>query len=165
MAVNMPEGKLEEVSKETFSPPKPQKSRSRLFLEEAHLEKLQSAPATLSFRNITYTVPNSLGDKDLILLDNVSGFAMPGRITAIMGITGAGKTTLLDVLSGRKPGATGEIYANEHPKTDETWSRLTGYVEQFDSHSSNVTVREAVQFSGLMRLDRERWTTGIEGEW
>ncbi len=164
-AVNTPNGNLEEISVETIAHHRspslngPQK-------EKASVVGWQSTPATLSFRNISYSVSSSFGDKDLVLLNNVSGFTKAGRMTAIMGISGAGKTTLLDVLSGRKTGGTitGEIFINGYPKTAETWSRMVGYVEQFDSHSAYVTVREAVQFSGLMRLDRKRCTTSIEGE-
>ncbi len=122
----------------------------------------------LSFRNVVYTVPNTSGGEDVKLLNNVSGFAMPGRLTAIMGESGAGKTTLLDVLSNRKTGGTiaGDICINGYPKPDrKTWSRNIGYVEQFDALSSTLTVREVVQFSALMRLNREIWTEGIEGEW
>ncbi len=130
-----------------------------------HETQHEPIPTNLSFQNVTYTVPNVLGGKDLVLINNVSGFAKCGHLTAIMGTSGAGKTTLLDVLAGRKTGGTitGDICANGYPSNSETWSKLIGYVEQFDSHSAYVTVREAVQFSGLMRLDRELWTTGVEG--
>lgn len=37
------------------------------------------------------------------LLDNVSGKALPGRITAIMGPSGAGKTSLLNILARQLP--------------------------------------------------------------
>ena len=50
----------------------------------------------LAFKGVTYTV----NGKDL--LEDVSGFAKAGELTALMGASGAGKTTLLDVLAGRK---------------------------------------------------------------
>ena len=36
-----------------------------------------------------------------VILDNVSGSAMPGQFLSIIGASGAGKTTLLNYLSGR----------------------------------------------------------------
>ncbi|KAE9300694.1 hypothetical protein PF001_g14819 [Phytophthora fragariae] len=41
------------------------------------------------------------------LLKGVTGYALPGTMTALMGSTGAGKTTLMDVLAGRKSGKGG----------------------------------------------------------
>ena len=36
-----------------------------------------------------------------VILDSVSGFALPGQFVSIIGASGAGKTTLLNYLSGR----------------------------------------------------------------
>ena len=69
-----------------------------------------------------------------------------------------GKTTLLDVLAGRKSGGvTGNITLNGHPKEDRAFTRIAGYVEQVDIHSPVVTVREAVDFSAIMRLQENEW--------
>lgn len=74
-------------------------------------------------------------------------------MVALMGPSGAGKSTLLDVLANKKTGGTmkGEILVNGKPR-DETFSRLTGYVEQTDSHDIFCTVRQAVEFSAMLRL-------------
>lgn len=65
-----------------------------------------------------------------VLLSNVSGFAKPSTMTALMGSSGAGKTTLLDVLAGRKTlgRITGDILINGYPKVQETFARIAGYV-------------------------------------
>ena len=39
--------------------------------------------------------------QDKTIIDNISGYAKPGGITAIMGESGAGKTSLLNILSFR----------------------------------------------------------------
>ena len=67
--------------------------------------------------------------------------------------TPSGKSTLLDVLAGKKTSGhiNGEILVNGRPK-DETFTRIAGYVEQNDSHNPMSTVREAIAFSGRMRL-------------
>ena len=46
-------------------------------------------PDIFSWRNVSYTVPISGGTRKL--LDNVSGYVAPGKLTALMGESGAGK--------------------------------------------------------------------------
>lgn len=43
----------------------------------------------------------------------------------------------MDVLAGRKTQGVlhGELTVNGHPKVQETWARVVGYVEQTDVHS------------------------------
>ncbi|CAK4683438.1 unnamed protein product [Aphanomyces euteiches] len=109
---------------------------------------------TLAFRNLGYAVPNpKKGEPDLQLLQGVSGYALPGTITALMGSTGAGKTTLMDVIAGRKKAGqiTGEILLNGYPATDLALQRCTGYCEQMDIHSDGATFREALTFSAMLR--------------
>eukprot|EP00644_Phytophthora_capsici_P000509 jgi/Phyca11/5171/fgenesh1_pm.PHYCAscaffold_4_\ len=60
-------------------------------------------PVTIAFNNLWYSVPDPTDPKKTIdLLQGISGYALPGTITALMGSSGAGKTTLMDVLAGRK---------------------------------------------------------------
>ncbi|OQS03893.1 ATP-binding Cassette (ABC) Superfamily [Thraustotheca clavata] len=111
-------------------------------------------PVTLAFENLWYSVPNpTKGEPDLQLLKGISGYALPGTITALMGSSGAGKTTLMDVIAGRKTGGKieGSIYLNGYPATDLAIRRATGYCEQVDIHSVAATFREAFQFSALLR--------------
>ena len=72
-----------------------------------------------------------------LLLQGITGWAEPGKLTALMGGSGAGKTTLMDCIAGRKTIGciTGDISVNGHPKVQATWSRVMGYVEQMDVHS------------------------------
>ncbi|CAK4186142.1 unnamed protein product [Aphanomyces euteiches] len=115
-------------------------------------------PVTLSFRNLGYAVPNpKKGEPDLQLINGVSGYALPGTITALMGSTGAGKTTLMDVIAGRKKAGkiTGEILLNGYPATDLALQRCTGYCEQMDIHSDSATFREALTFSAMLRQPSE----------
>lgn len=96
-------------------------------------------------------------DRDKVLLRGISGYALPGRMTALMGASGAGKTTLLDVLSSRKNSGRmgGSITLNGHPKEERTFNRIAAYVEQTDLHAPLTTVREAVSFSAALRLPPE----------
>jgi ABC-type multidrug transport system ATPase subunit/ABC-type multidrug transport system permease subunit len=90
------------------------------------------------------------------LLNNVSGIARPGTMTALMGPSGAGKTTLLDVLAGRKISGKveGDIRVNGNPQEKNTFLRISGYVEQFDSNCAEITVEESLMFSAEMRLPK-----------
>ena len=99
-------------------------------------------------------IKNGVLEKKLQLLQDVSGVFRPGVLTALMGITGAGKTTLLDVLAGRKTGGyiEGTIRIEGYPKKQETFSRISGYCEQNDIHSPNMTVHDSLQFSAWLRL-------------
>ena len=93
----------------------------------------------------------------LQLLQEVTGAFRPGVLTALMGVSGAGKTTLMDVLAGRKTGGyiEGDIRISGYPKKQETFSRISGYCEQNDIHSPNVTVKESLIYSAWLRLPKD----------
>ncbi|CAI5534888.1 unnamed protein product [Closterium sp. Naga37s-1] len=122
-------------------------------------------PLTLSFHNVNYYVdmPAELKDKAappgqrLQLLHNVSSVFRPGVLTALMGVSGAGKTTLMDVLAGRKTGGyiEGDIRVSGYPKVQETFLRVSGYCEQVDIHTPQVTVHESLLYSAWLRLPEE----------
>ncbi|GIL86027.1 hypothetical protein Vretifemale_14307 [Volvox reticuliferus] len=92
----------------------------------------------------------------LQLLSGITGYNEPGVLLALMGGSGAGKTTLMDVIAGRKTIGEigGTITVNGHQADPRAWSRVMGYVEQFDIHSPGQTVEEALQFSARLRLPR-----------
>lgn len=96
-------------------------------------------------------------EKKLRLLYDVTGSLRPGVLTALMGVSGAGKTTLLDVLAGRNTTGyiDGEIKIGGYPKVQETFARVSGYCEQTDIHSPQITVEESVIFSAWLRLAPE----------
>ncbi|KAK9065385.1 hypothetical protein SSX86_016768 [Deinandra increscens subsp. villosa] len=122
-------------------------------------------PLSMSFDNINYYVNIPLESKEegaaednkLQLLKEVSGAFRPGVLTALMGISGAGKTTLMDVLSGRKTGGyiEGDIRISGFPKVQQTFTRISGYCEQNDIHSPQVTVYESLVFSAFLRLPKD----------
>ena len=116
-------------------------------------------PMIVTFQNIEYTVEleEHMGGGFKKLLHGINGFALPGRMIALMGASGAGKTTLLDVLACRKNSGevSGTITLNGHPKEDDSFSRITCYVEQQDMHMAYTTVREALEFSANLRLPED----------
>ena len=61
----------------------------------------------------------------------------------------------MDVLALRKSSGEieGEVKLNGHLQEDISFRRCTGYVEQFDVQSAELTIRETVQFSAKLRLE------------
>lgn len=114
------------------------------------------APVTVAFQELWYSVPDPSNPKQSIdLLKGITGYALPGSVTALMGSSGAGKTTLMDVIAGRKTGGKirGKILLNGYEANDLAIRRCTGYCEQMDIHSEASTIREALTFSAFLRQD------------
>ncbi|RFU75353.1 brefeldin a resistance [Trichoderma arundinaceum] len=110
--------------------------------------------AVFTFRNINYTIPYEKGERQL--LQDVQGYVRPGKLTALMGASGAGKTTLLNALAQRLRFGTvsGEFLVDGRP-LPRSFQRATGFAEQMDIHEPTSTVREALQFSALLRQPKE----------
>lgn len=117
-------------------------------------ESLMRNSSVFTWRNLSYIVKTPSGDRTL--LDNVHGYVKPGMLGALMGSSGAGKTTLLDVLAQRKTEGTihGEILVDGRP-LPVSFQRSAGYCEQLDVHEPFTTVREALEFSALLRQSRD----------
>ncbi|KAK6265196.1 hypothetical protein QUC31_016033 [Theobroma cacao] len=118
-------------------------------------------PLTVTFQDVQYYVDTPLEmrergfkHKRLQLLSDITGAFRPGVLTALMGVSGAGKTTLMDVLSGRKTGGIieGEIRIGGYLKVQDTFARVSGYCEQNDIHSPQITVEESLVYSAWLRL-------------
>ncbi|KAI8586359.1 ABC-2 type transporter-domain-containing protein [Geranomyces variabilis] len=111
---------------------------------------LQQQTAIFHWENVCYDI--TIKGEDRRILDNVAGWVKPGTLTALMGVSGAGKTTLLDCLATRVTMGvvSGEMLVDGKPR-DASFQRKTGYVQQQDLHLETTTVREALNFSALMR--------------
>ncbi|XP_057969768.1 pleiotropic drug resistance protein 1-like [Malania oleifera] len=140
-------------------------ARTEAIAEASHNKKkgmvLPFAPHSITFDEIRYSVdmPQEMKNQGVLedrleLLKGISGAFRPGVLTALMGVSGAGKTTLMDVLAGRKTGGyiDGNITISGYPKKQETFARISGYCEQNDIHSPQVTVYEALVYSAWLRL-------------
>lgn len=76
-------------------------------------------------------------------------------VVALMGASGAGKTTLLNTLSQRqKIGIVSGDMLVDGRQLDTEFQRGTGFCEQMDLHDGTATIREALEFSAILRQDR-----------
>ncbi|KAF7927775.1 uncharacterized protein EAE98_006157 [Botrytis deweyae] len=114
------------------------------------ITKIQRQTSTFQWKGICLDIKT--GDGTRRILDHVDGWVKPGTLTALMGPTEAGKTSLLDVLASRSNVGVvyGETFVDGCIK-DISFQRKVGYVQQKDLHLSTMTVREALQFSAIMR--------------
>ena len=110
--------------------------------------------SVFTYQNVNYTIPFEKGERQL--LRDVDGFVRPGKLTALMGASGAGKTTLLNTLAQRINFGTvsGDFLVDGRP-LPRSFQRATGFAEQQDVHEPTQTVREALQFSALLRQSKE----------
>lgn len=112
--------------------------------------KLQKQEGIFQWQDVCYDI--KIKKEPRRLLDHVDGWVKPGTLTALMGASGAGKTTLLDVLANRVTMGvvSGDMFVNGEQR-DNSFQRKTGYVQQQDVHLQTSTVREALEFSALLR--------------
>ncbi|KAI0035475.1 ABC-2 type transporter-domain-containing protein [Vararia minispora EC-137] len=123
--------------------------------EEGALREAEKMNDVFTWRHLEYEVPVGHGEMRR-LLDDVSGYVAPGRLTALMGESGAGKTTLLNVLAQRQTTGIvrGERLVNGRPLPPD-FQAQTGYCQQMDTHLAELTVRESLLFSAKLRQPPE----------
>ncbi|KAI9823558.1 MAG: hypothetical protein M1819_001165 [Sarea resinae] len=121
--------------------------------EEKALGEITKSESVFTWSNIEYTVPYQGGQRKL--LNKVNGFAKPGLMVALMGASGAGKTTLLNTLAQRQTTGVvaGDMLVDGRPLGTE-FQRGTGFCEQMDLHDGTSTIREALEFSAILRQER-----------
>ncbi|KAI1503807.1 ABC-2 type transporter-domain-containing protein [Biscogniauxia marginata] len=131
---------------------KPGDSPSTTQKQRETMEQLTNSESIFTWRDVEYTVPYLGGERKL--LNKVNGYAKPGVMVALMGASGAGKTTLLNTLAQRQRTGviTGEMFVDGRPLSPE-FQRNTGFCLQGDLHDGTQTIREAIEFSALLRQE------------
>lgn len=122
---------------------------------------------SLTWENITLYAPTKdtgggnffsrkkLNTEKIKLLNNVSGVATSGTLTAIMGPSGAGKTTLLATISQRTSGdMNGKIKLNGRLIDKNLMRRISGFVSQHDLAFEGLTVKEHLEFMARLKMDK-----------
>lgn len=120
---------------------------------DEHNSKTAESDSVITWQDVNFSVPYEGGQRQL--LNNVHGYAKPGVMIALMGASGAGKTTLLNTLSQRQRiGVVSGTFLEDGRPLGTEFQRMTGFVEQQDLHDRTATVREAIEFSAILRQER-----------
>lgn len=101
--------------------------------------------AALVFKDVCVTLNKNE------ILKKVYGMAKVGQMLAVMGPSGAGKSTLLNTLTGRISVTSGHVTLNDQP-VNRHLRRKISYVMQQDVFYPNLTLRETLTFTTLLRL-------------
>jgi len=100
------------------------------------------------------------------LLDDVSFTVFSGEVVAVVGPSGAGKTTLLNAIAGIAPADQGDVLfdgTNFHRLLDSDRSAV-GIVPQDDVVHAELTVEEALYYSGRLRFPSDTRRKDVRGE-
>ena len=129
------------------------RSSSSSAMTEDPVNQIAPSRSVFTFENVEYTVPYQGGTRKI--LNRVNGYVKPGMMVALMGASGAGKTTLLNTLAHRqKTGVVGGDFLVDGRPLGVEFQRGTGFCEQMDLHDASATIREALEFSAVLRQDR-----------
>ena len=136
-------------------------AKARMSLDGSIIIADLSPRITITFHHLSkvITVPAKMIDPmskektiERTLLDQISGQVHPGQLTALMGPSGSGKTTLLNILAARKlNGVTGNIWINNQ-RYEKSMKRRFAYVLQEDIFFENLTVKQQLRYTALLRL-------------
>ncbi|KAL3515901.1 hypothetical protein ACH5RR_022803 [Cinchona calisaya] len=114
-------------------------------------------PVCLLFEDLSFKRFDKGTKKNISVFNRITGYANPRNMLALLGGSQESKSTLLKCLAGRIPSGPylqGDLQAND-VKPGPTFFRLIGYVEKLDAHQPYLSVRESLQFSAALRLNRE----------
>ncbi|GAC1364596.1 MAG: hypothetical protein PVS3B1_25990 [Ktedonobacteraceae bacterium] len=97
------------------------------------------------------------GNRNVVLINDIS-FAIPSRrFVAIVGGSGAGKSTLMDALNGLRPAQKGAVLYNgqDYYTHLAAFSTQLGYVPQDDIIHRELTVERALYYAARLRLPED----------
>lgn len=123
----------------------------RLLFKAEEVIPFESHGMRLDVIDLSRTVKTRQGP--LTILDRVDMTVMPREFIAIVGGSGAGKTTLMKALIGLQPG-DGHVRLNGHDfyREYDRFRAEIGYVPQHDILHTTLTVQQALEFAGKLRL-------------
>ncbi|KAL3725770.1 hypothetical protein ACJRO7_030751 [Eucalyptus globulus] len=113
-------------------------------------------PITLLFEDLSFMRYDEDMKEGTSIFSNITGYARPRNMLALVGGSKGSKSTLLKCLAGRAP-LVGSLEGSLQAKCWDkgpAYSRLIGYVEKLDAHQPYLSVREALHFSAALRLSQ-----------
>ncbi|XP_023302901.2 protein brown [Lucilia cuprina] len=131
------------------------------------MEKNFTAGLCLEWKHLNYYVPakeqtnysfwqSCQNQKELQLLNDVSGHMKTGDLVAILGCSGAGKTTLLAAISQRLRGnLSGEIVVNGVATERADMIRISSFLPQFEINVQTFTAYEHLYFMSHFKMHRK----------
>lgn len=128
--------------------------------EEKERVKRISSDKGIKLQNISFSYEGPLSPA---ILDDISLYIPPGKITAIVGKSGCGKTTLLKVLLKLYPPTTGKIFVGDDELKDisfENWRTFCSSVMQESFIFSDSIARNIAL--GNEDIDKERLKRALE---
>ncbi|KAL6847372.1 hypothetical protein ACP4OV_023225 [Aristida adscensionis] len=111
-------------------------------------------PITLTFLDISFVRCGKPTKEGALDFEDITGYAKPGTMLALVGGANGSVATLLKCLAGRTPAGgslTGDLRVNSS-KPSADFPRSVGYAERLDAHQPYLTIRESLQFSASLRL-------------
>ena len=98
-----------------------------------------------------------VGNRNVILIDDISIAIPPRKFVAVVGGSGAGKSMLLDGLNGLRPAQQGVVLYNgqDYYRHLAAFSTQLGYVPQDDIIHRDLTVERALYYAARMRLPED----------
>lgn len=97
---------------------------------------------------------NRYGNREVLLLNDISLVIPPCKFVALVGGSGAGKSTLLNALSGLYPAQQGLVLYNgqDYYQNPAAFSSQLGYVPQDDIIHRDLSVERALYYAARLRL-------------
>lgn len=97
------------------------------------------------------------GNRNVVLLNDISLAIPPRKFVALVGGSGAGKSTLLDSLNGFRPSQEGVVLYNgqDYYSQLEAYSTQLGYVPQDDIIHRDLSVERALYYAAKLRLPKD----------
>jgi ABC transport system ATP-binding/permease protein len=94
------------------------------------------------------------GDRQRILLNDISLTIPPRKFVALVGGSGAGKSTLMNALNGLRPAQEGTVLYNgvDYYRNLAAFNTQLGYVPQADIVHRELTVKRALYYTARLRL-------------